>query len=137
MARRKGKKMSAATKAYLRSLKRGGTTRVREDIVVHQGRPATRRRHHSGGGLSLGGIGGSFSPILAPAIAGYAIGKIETSDFWSQVPSLPLLGKKGTVVVAMQFLGVGKAGLFRDIKYGLALLSGYELAKDGVISGSF
>jgi len=131
--------MSAATKALLKSYKTGyRAPRSRAAIQVHETVrmvPAPRRRrHHSGLGLSLGGLG-AWSGVLIPAGAGYAVASLEASDFWSNVPSLPLLGKKGTLALALQVTGLGRSGWLREIKVGCALLAGYELKKTGSISG--
>jgi len=99
--------------------------------------PHKRRKHHSGGGIlgSVGAVAG-WSDVLGPAMAGYGVATLEATDFYQNtVPSLPLVGKKGTVVLAMKFLGIGRTGFLRDVKIVLAALAGYELKKEGTISG--
>lgn len=77
--------------------------------------------------MTLGRVG-------AIAGAGFAIGQLEKSDMWQKLPSPPLIGKKGLVLLALHYLSPG-TGMWHDAEVTLAALVGYELGKDGTISG--
>jgi hypothetical protein len=96
----------------------------------------TRRR--SGGGGGGGGFLGSartHSQIIAPAIGGFAVGQLESSGILDKLPEVPLIGKKGTALLALHLLRPQATGIIRDVKLALGVLCGYELAKNGTISG--
>ena len=50
-------------------------------------------------------------------------------------PTIPMLGRAGSLALAAYFMGGQKAGILQDVAIGGAVLAGYELAKDGKISG--
>lgn len=93
------------------------------------------KHHRSGGGGGLIGGAKTHSQILAPAIAGFTVAKIEDSGILDSLPTIPLLGKKGTACLAIHLLKPQATGLIRDVKMFLAGLAGYELGKNGSISG--
>jgi hypothetical protein len=90
-------------------------------------RKGTRRR----GGKSAGGSLTKDSAIAA-ALGGLALGFIEKT--FPNMPTVPVLGKKGTVVLACLFLGK-KIPYSKEIGLVAAGLAGYELGKDGRVSG--
>jgi hypothetical protein len=96
----------------------------------------SRRKHGGGGGGILAGAA-THSQILAPAIGGFAVAKLEDSSIMDSLPTLPLLGKKGTACLAIHLFRPHATGILRDIKIALAVMSGYELGKNGEISGPF
>jgi hypothetical protein len=53
---------------------------------------------------------------------------------WGSVPALPFIGKKGTALLVLHY---GKFGgsWGHDAQVALAALIGYELGKDGTVSG--
>lgn len=94
---------------------------------------ATKKTKHRRRSSSAGG-GRSY---LGAAIGGAVFGFIEKS--FPTLPTLPILGRAGTVAVAGYFLskrgGLGHSGLIRDVTMAAAVIAGYELGKDGKISG--
>jgi hypothetical protein len=90
------------------------------------------KRHHRRRASSSGG----GKTYLGAAIGGAVFGFIEKS--FPNLPTLPLLGRAGTVAVAGYFLskrgGMG-GSLVRDVTMAAAVIAGYELGKDGKISG--
>jgi hypothetical protein len=71
--------------------------------------------------------------MVKVAIGGAAIGMIEKSGM--NIPTVPMLGRVGSIAVGAYFFGGQKPGLLQDIALAGATLAGYELAKDGKISG--
>jgi hypothetical protein len=127
MARRK-----ATRKATTTVVVRAPARRARSaPIVVAAPRRISRRRSGGGGGRSSGG-----KEIVASVIAGAAIGIIEKQNFFASLPSIPLLGKKGTIaVLAYVWRRNGGPEMARDVALVAAGLSGYQFAKDGRIDG--
>lgn len=89
----------------------------------------TRRRSSVGGAMS-------GKSLIATAIGGAAFGFIEKS--FPQLPTLPLVGRAGTIAIAAYFLskrgGFG-GGIVRDIANAGAAIAGYQLGKTGSIAG--
>jgi hypothetical protein len=71
-----------------------------------------------------------------PAAAGLVVGLVEKQGILDKLPTLPLLGKKGTAAVALHYFAKGKGGMIRDAKIALAVLAGYDLGKTGAIVGT-
>lgn len=71
--------------------------------------------------------------MVKVALGGAAIGMIEKSGV--NIPTVPMLGRVGSIAIAAYFFGGKKPGLLQDIALAGATLAGYELAKDGKISG--
>jgi len=71
--------------------------------------------------------------MLGTALGGLGYGLIE-KHMGASIPSLPLLGKSGTVAVACYFLGA-KAGWIQDVGVAAAAIAGYSFGKEGKISG--
>ena len=68
------------------------------------------------------------------ALGGAALGFVEKQ--WPNAPTLPLLGRAGTIALAAYFFGgKSKPGLMRDIAIAGAVVAGYELGKTGKIAG--
>lgn len=73
--------------------------------------------------------------MIGSAIGGAALGFIEKS--FPNLPTVPLIGRKGTIAIACYMLhkrGTG-GGILRDVAIAAAVLAGYELGRDGKISG--
>lgn len=70
--------------------------------------------------------------MIGVAIGGLAYGFIERS--FPSMPTLPLVGKSGTVALAVYFLG-GQNDILNDIGVAAAAIAGYSLGKTGVVSG--
>lgn len=108
-------------------------------IVIRQSaplqRPKRRGRRRSGGGSLFGGGGGGPSPITLGLTAG-VIGLAEGQGLLAKLPAVPMVGRKGALAIGAWYWGKHGGGqLARDIALVAAVLSGYELAKTGTISG--
>lgn len=101
-------------------------------IRVSAPRPAKRhhRRRHGGGGGHSG-----VNALMSIALGGAAYGFIEKS-FGASIPTIPILGRAGTIAIGMHFLNKGRgSGLIRDIGIAAAVIAGYQLGSLGKISG--
>jgi hypothetical protein len=99
-------------------------------------RRAGRRRHHSSGGIMSGGTGGSMSPkrSIGLGVGGFLYGYIEKT-FGTQIPTVPLIGKSGTIALACYFLGGKSPGLIADVGNAASVIAGYSFGSTGRVSG--
>ena len=95
-----------------------------------------RKRRNGGGGGGVLGLG-SGGTILAAAVTAGVIGLAENAGLMAKLPTIPILGRKGTLaVIAYYYSKHGGGKLARDVAFAAAVLSGYELGKSGTISGN-
>ena len=66
-------------------------------------------------------------------MGGAGVGLVE-KYFGDKIPTLPVVGRKGAVALAVYFFKP-KSKLVQDIGVAAAAMSGYEFVKDGKISG--
>lgn len=69
---------------------------------------------------------------LKMGIGGLAYGFIEKQP---NIPTIPMLGRAGSIAVGAYFLGGQKPGLAQDVCLAAAVIAGYQLGRDGKISG--
>lgn len=69
--------------------------------------------------------------MVQGALGGAGYGLIE--KMFPNLPTVPLLGKAGTVALACYFFR--PKGILADVGFAAAVLAGYQLGKDGRISG--
>lgn len=104
--------------------------RIAAPRAIQTRAPKRRTRARiGGGGTSL------KNRMIAGAIGGAALGFIEKSGFAANLPTIPLIGRKGTIALAAYYLGGQKPGILQDIALAAAILAGNELGRDGKISG--
>src|SRR5262249_12243915 len=94
---------------------------------THHKKHHGKKRHHHSGSLTQQGL-------IAIGIGGAVVGFLEKS-IGDKLPTIPLLGRKGTLAVGLAFFGKGKGGVIRDAAIAAAAIAGYELGKTGSISG--
>lgn len=123
------------------------TTRSGSEIVVVQANPparrsgggAIRRRRSSGGGKRrrrsrVGGGGGSIqSHLQNVALGGLAYGLIVKNV--PQLPSIPGIGRSGTVALAIYFLKPSSK-ILRDVGVAAAAIAGYSFGSTGSVAGT-
>jgi hypothetical protein len=100
-------------------------------VVKHKGK---HRRHHHGGGLSLGGL---FSKQRMGIVAGaLAFGFLEKQAMFQSLPSLPMIGKSGTIGLGAYLLSNGgRNKLADDIATAALVIAAHELGSTGTIVG--
>ncbi len=99
--------------------------------------PAVHRRKRSGGRRVSGG-GGTPKDMIGAGIGGAVYGFVE-KQWGAKIPTIPILGRAGTVAVVCYFArkqgGMGKSALIRDLGMAAAVIAGYQLGSTGKISG--
>jgi hypothetical protein len=79
---------------------------------------------------------GSGKTLIGTAVGGAVLGFIEKQ--FPTLPTVPLLGRAGTIAVAAHFLskqGGQTSGILRDVALAGAAIAGYQLGKEGKVSG--
>jgi hypothetical protein len=73
--------------------------------------------------------------MFALGLGGAALGFLEKS--FPSLPTLPIIGRKGTIALACYYFSKGKGGhsLLRDVAIAASTIAGYELGTTGKISG--
>ena len=101
-------------------------------IRVSAPRAPKKKRHHR----SKGGHGGALTQtrMIELAVGGAAYGFIE-KQFGAQLPTLPFIGRAGTLTLIAYYLAKGKGGIMRDVAICGAVLSGYQIGSTGKING--
>ena len=129
-------------------------TRKHSSVQTHVGRPGqsivvveptpqrvqtapvkSGRRRRRGGGGGGGGAGGRSVKgrrMMGIAVGGFAYGMLEKA--FPGLPTLPVVGKSGTVALAVYFFG-GNNEIINDIGIAAAAIAGYSLGSTGSISG--
>jgi hypothetical protein len=78
--------------------------------------------------------------MTSMAVGGFALGFIEnwmnTSPMGMKIPTIPMLGRKGTIAAAIYFLEP-KTKILQDAGVAAAAIAGHELGSTGAISGDF
>jgi len=95
--------------------------------------PKTGGKRRRGG---KGGGGGALSTerVFAAALGGGVLGLVD--KMFPNLPTIPVLGKAGTIAAIAYFLAKGKgSGIARDTCLAGASIAGYQLGAQGKISG--
>lgn len=105
------------------------TPRARSVSAPKRRKTHSRRRSHGSGKLSGG-------QVLGIALGGAIFGFAEKT-FGASIPQVPILGRKGAITLAAYFMARNHMGgqLVRDVAISGAAICGYELGKDGKVSG--
>lgn len=106
---------------------RGGPVVVVRESVGKATRAIGRRRASGVAGANI------QRTMQAAALGGAGVGLIE-KYFGDAIPTLPFVGRKGAVALAVYFFKP-KSQMIRDVGLAAAALAGYELAKEGRVSG--
>jgi len=115
-----------ATRAIVVS--RRSAPRAPQPIIVRAPRAPRAKPHRRRGG----GGGSTKNKLIGTAIAGYVLGMIDKSG--TTIPTIPMIGRAGTVAAAAYFFGKGK-GLWGDVALAAAAIAGYEMGTTGKIAG--
>jgi hypothetical protein len=74
------------------------------------------------------------SRMSGAAMGGLGVGLIEKT--FPNLPTLPMVGRKGALALAIYFMEP-KEKILQDIGMAAAALAGYEFGKTGTISGAY
>ena len=100
-------------------------------VSVPRATPAKRggRRHHKSGGGAL-----TTERMFGAALGGGVLGLVD--KMFPNLPTIPVLGKAGTLAALAYFFAKGKgSGVARDAAIAGASIAGYQLGKEGKVSG--
>jgi hypothetical protein len=95
--------------------------------------PAHHRKHHRR--HSVGAAKVNQKTLMAAAVGGAVLGFVDKS--FPTLPTIPILGRAGTIALAAWMLS-GRGGIgaiARDVALAAASVAGYELGKEGKVSG--
>jgi hypothetical protein len=87
------------------------------------------RRHSNGGSLNQ-------QTMINHGLGGVVYGFIE-KNFGKQLPTLPVVGRAGSIALAAYMLAKGRSssGIVGDVARAAAVIAGYQLGTTGSISG--
>jgi hypothetical protein len=71
--------------------------------------------------------------LIGLIVGGFGLGFLDKSAV--AIPTIPVLGKAGTIAVAAHFFGKGKPGLVTDVRNAAAVVAAYEFGSKGSVSG--
>lgn len=109
--------------------------RAAAPIIVRVREPGTSRRkgkgHHKGGKRLS-----TEKTLMGLVMGGLALGFIDKpGSLPVAIPTVPILGKAGTIAVIAHFVGKGRAGIATDIRNAAAVVASYEFGSKGSVSG--
>jgi len=87
------------------------------------------RRHHNGEGAGL-----NQKTMQGHAIGGFVYGIVE-KNFGAQIPTLPMIGRAGSIALGCYFFGKGRGGIVADVGKAAAVIAGYQFGTTGKIQG--
>jgi hypothetical protein len=134
---KKRRKTATATRTQTKII-RMNAPRAAAPIVVRTSSTPARPKVHHRRRSHVGGSGGALSgkSIAGVVIGGALLGWIE-KHYGAKLPVVPVLGVKGTIAIGAFF--AHKQGfareITRDICIAAAATSGYQLGKEGKVSG--
>jgi len=124
-----GKKMARTRTSVVRYT----APRTARPIVIRTSGGTSRKRrhrtHHRGDGVL------SQQRLISLALGGAAFGFIEKS-FGANLPTLPIIGRAGTITLVAYYFSKGRAGgILKDVARAGAVLAGYQIGTTGKIAG--
>lgn len=136
--------MSLCHHSTMARRKTATVSKTKDVVVVTPAAPVTRRRRSSSAvsrrqrprrrrSSSVGGQASYKNRLIGTAIGGLGYGLIE-KNFGSKIPSLPFLGRSGTVAAACYFFGKGNKHI-QDVGIAAAAIAGYSYGGTGKVSG--
>jgi hypothetical protein len=72
------------------------------------------------------------SRMIGHAVGGFAVGFLEKS--FPNLPSLPIVGKKGAIAIGAYLLR-NQSPILGDVALAAAAISGYQLGSTGIVTG--
>ena len=130
---KKRKTAALARPTYYAQPTRSPAPIVRLTVPAPKAAKSPKRRRSGGGGG-----GGSFTKtLMGAALTTAMVGFAEKSGVLDKLPTIPILGRKGTLAIAAYLWSKHGGGqIARDVAMAAAVLSAYEFSKDGTISGA-
>lgn len=116
-----------ATATLARSVPR--VTYQAAPIVRYRTRKAPKKKHHGRRRTMVS----SLTNLGSFALAGYLLGMLDKAG--TAIPTIPVLGKAGTLAVGLHFLGKGNK-MMSEASLAAAAIAGYEMGNLGKVSGA-
>jgi hypothetical protein len=101
-----------------------------QTIVVRPVAAKPSKKGHRGKGR---GRQSSEKTLMGLVVGGFILGFIDKSG--TSIPTIPILGRAGTIALAAHFFGKGKAGMVTDVRNSAASVAAYEFGLKGSVSG--
>lgn len=106
--------------------------------VSHKGNTTIIRERAPSSGKKKGHRGvrrqSSEKVLMGMAMGGFILGYIDKTQ--TNIPTIPILGRAGTIAVAAHFFAKGKPGIATDVRNAAAAVAAYEYGNKGSISGA-
>jgi len=127
---RMAKRASTRTRTIVKTVK--APTPIIRVSAPRASSPPTKRRKGGRRRSSSSGGGGKLNGVLSHVAGGFGYGLVEKT--FPNLPTIPILGRTGTITAIAYFLQ-GKVPFAKEVMIAGAVLSGYQLGKDGAIHG--
>lgn len=127
MASRKGEVKRTRDVVVIEPPSAPARRRRRSQSPARRRSPRKRRSRSGGGGQSAYG-----KQLTGMALGGYIFGYLE--KHYPNMPTVPVLGKSGTVAIASYFLH-GHHPYVRDVGRAAAAIAGYTFGSTGSVAG--
>ena len=101
--------------------------------IIRVSAPRAAPRHHRRRGGGKGGKSLTTERMFATALGGAVLGFVDKS--FPSLPTIPLLGRAGTIAAIAYFFGKNRGGIIRDVALAGASIAGYQVGLKGNISG--
>ncbi len=109
---------------------------ARPIVIRTHSKPAKKKHHRrrsGGGGIGIGGGHGIVGRAMPYLLGGGIVGFIDKQASLP-IPTIPVLGKMGTVAALAWFFSKGQ-GMVGEVARAATVLAGYQLGKDGKVAG--
>jgi hypothetical protein len=103
--------------------------RAPQQLTVRMPTPKKAKKVHH---RKAGKLASNIQNLGAFALAGYLLGMLDKSG--TSFPTVPMLGRAGTLAVGLHFLGKGNK-MMQEASLAAAAIAGYEMGGTGKISG--
>jgi hypothetical protein len=105
-------------------------------IVITKTRTVHAKPKKTGKHRRHGGSSAITPERLMKIVAGGFVAGFAEKSFGAMLPTIPLLGRKGSVLIALYFIAKNsRVDLLKDATIAMAGISGYELGSTGKLSG--
>lgn len=122
--------MAKRRKSSTRTITRTVTPTVK--VSVPRAAPLARKHKVKHRRRSAAASGTSVSSLMADAVVGYVMGYLDKTG--TAVPTVPVLGRAGTLAVGCYFFR-GSMPILRRAVAPLVSIAAYEMGRDGKIAG--
>lgn len=124
----------AKTKTHSKALAPYRAPRAAAPIIIRERSAMTHHKPKKGGHRR--GRVSSEKALMALFVGGFAMGFLDKPGGpGASIPTIPMLGKAGTIALAAHFFAKGKAGIITDVRNAAAVITAYEFGLKGSVSG--